>query len=175
MPGARDPTMLRRLFGPLRWALGAGRVLMVLVTLPVDATAVTIMECRDADGSLSYRDACPPDSTRIGIKRLGGSSAPQRSSLEEIAKAHPVVLYVVTDCESCDLVRLMLDKRGIPYAERDVERDVSLQHQLRELSGAARVPTVLIGGEALPGFDRILLQQRLSEAGYPMESVPAGR
>jgi len=166
--------MLRQLCGPVRRVLATGPILMALVTLPVNATAVTIMECRDADGTLSYRDACPPDSTRVGTRRLGGSSAPQRSSLAEIAKAHPVVVYVVTECDTCDLVRLMLDKRGIPFTERDVERDVSLQQELRKLSGAARVPTVLIGGEAIPGLDRILLQQRLSEAGYPMESAPAG-
>jgi len=167
--------MLRRLSGPVRHVLWGGALLVSLATSTTDAAAVTIMECRDADGTLSYRDTCPPDSTRVGTRRLGGTSAPQAPSLKEIAKTHPVVLYVVPECETCDLVRLMLEKRGIPFSERDVERDVSLQYDLRKPSGAARVPTVLIGGAALPGFDHIPLQQRLAEAGYPVESVPVGR
>jgi len=104
-----------------------------------------------------------------------GSATARRPSKEEVAKAHPVTLFVVPECDTCDLVRLLLQKRGIPFAERDVERDPSLQRELRELSGATKVPTVLIGREAMPGFDRGLLQQRLTEVGYPLETVPADR
>ncbi|MEN9728085.1 MAG: hypothetical protein RL434_2451 [Pseudomonadota bacterium] len=159
----------------LRRVACLGSLTLALGMLPLGAMAVTIMECRDADGTLSYRDACPPGSERIGSRRLGSATSRQQPSPEEVAKAHPVTLYVVTECDTCDLVRLLLQKRGIPFAERDVERDPSLQRELLELSGATKVPTVLIGQEAMPGFDRVLLQQRLSEVGYPLENLPADR
>ncbi len=152
-----------------------GPLILALGTVSPGAVAVTIMECREAGGALSYRDACPPGSERVGSRRVGSATSRQQPSPGEVAKAHPVTLYVIPECDTCDLVRLLLQKRGIPFAERDVERDPSLQRELRELSGATKVPTVLIGQEAMPGFDRVLLQQRLSEAGYPLEDLPADR
>lgn len=143
---------------------------MLLLLLPLGVHAVTIVECRDADGTLSYRDTCPPDSQRLATRYLGGAPTRQRPSLDEIARNHPVTLYMVPDCDSCDLVRMLLEQRGIPFKERNVDNDPVLQRELRAVSGTSRVPTVLIGEQAMPGFDRVRLQERLVEVGYPMEA-----
>lgn len=144
-------------------------ILLFTVAVCVPAAAeVVIAECEDEDGSVSYRDRCPPGSQQVGSRALGGRRAPdQLPSAEELAALYPVTLYRVPACDTCDLLRLILQDRGIPFAEIDVEQVPEAQSELKTLSGTARVPTVTVGKEVIAGFDRVLLQQTLDAVGYP--------
>jgi glutaredoxin len=143
--------------------------LVVLVSLTVSpgASARTVVECREPDGTITFRDRCTPGQTKTGEKRLQGSPARGASSAAEIAKKSPVVLYVVPACDTCDLLRLQLQARGIPFAETDVSTDRANQDALQAASGALTVPTVTIGTEVLKGYDRADLDARLTAVGYP--------
>ena len=138
------------------------------------AAEVIVAECQDDDGTVSYRDRCPPGSRQMGALALGTRRAPDKASTpEEVARRFPVTLFRVAECDTCDLVRLVLRDRGIPFSEVDVEKNPDAQSQLKAVSGASRVPTVTVGGEVITGFDRVLLQQKLDGAGYPRTPVPA--
>ena len=132
-------------------------VLLVGGCIAVPATAeVVVAKCQDEDGTVSFRDRCPPGSRQM----------------EELAAHFPVTLFRVADCDTCDLVSLVLREQGVPYAEVDVENNPDAQSQLKRVSGASRVPTVTIGKEVVAGFDRLLLQQKLDGAGYPRSGAP---
>ncbi len=156
---------------PLAYTLA----LLISVLLTFTVSARTVVECRDPDGTLSYRDHCPPNEAKTGEKRL--RNAPQAAELPtaEIAKKNPVTLYTVPNCDACDLVRLQLQTRAIPFTEKDVSTAADTQQELQAASGAVTVPTVLIGAQAQAGYDRAALNQRLTEVGYkPAPAVPTG-
>lgn len=141
--------------------------LLLAATLPPDALAArTVVECRGPDGAISYRDRCPPSESKVSEKRLSHVSRPQPSAAE-VASRNPVVLYSVPSCDTCDLVRLQLQTRGVPFKEKDASTDPVIQEELKSASGAVTVPTVMIGTKALAGYDRAALAERLDAAGYP--------
>lgn len=149
-------------------------VLLVGGCIAVPATAeVVVAKCQDEDGTVSFRDRCPPGSRQMEELALGARRTPERApTMEELAAHFPVTLFRVADCDTCDLVSLVLREQGVPYAEVDVENNPDAQSQLKRVSGASRVPTVTIGKEVVAGFDRLLLQQKLDGAGYPRSGAP---
>jgi glutaredoxin len=82
-----------------------------------------------------------------------------------VQTTQPVALYAVPDCDVCDVVRVYLSKRGIPFEERNLA-EASVQDQLTALGGRLEVPTVTIGGLVITGYDRSALANALDAAGY---------
>jgi glutaredoxin 3 len=87
------------------------------------------------------------------------------------ARAGPVVvtLYGTSWCSACKSARSYLQSRGIPFADKDVERDAAAARELREKAGrlgvqADRVPILDIRGRLLVGFDKDRLEALLGEA-----------
>jgi glutaredoxin len=160
-----------QLKGLLPYAVAAG---LALAAAPV--SAVTVVSCKDKDGSTFFADRCPPGTTRLGEKEV--RSGPRRDTgaeLAEVAKAHPVVLYSVADCDACDLVRQLLKGRHVPYAEKDVGSDqIENQQALKAIgNGSIIVPTVAIGAQTFTGYSRVALDLGLDEAGYPPRATAA--
>ncbi len=149
-------------------------VLLFSVALTATVIARTVVECRNPDGTLSFRDHCPPNEAKTGEKRLRKAPRTTELSAAEIAKKNPVTLYAVPNCDACDLVRLHLQARAIPFTEKDVSSDADSQKELQTASGALTVPTVLIGTQAQAGYDRSALSQRLTEVGFKPAPVTAG-
>ena len=140
--------------------------------LPVQA--VTVVSCKDKDGTPYFADRCPPGTAKTGEKELKGS--PRRDAdaeLAEVSKAHPVVLFTVQNCDACDLVRQQLKTRGIPYTEKDVGPDnIDNQQALKAVSGGgSTVPTATIGERSFTGYSRAALELGLDEAGYPARTA----
>jgi glutaredoxin len=131
--------------------------------------AVTVVKCRDRDGTEFFADHCPGGATKIEEKRVrAGLRRSDAEQLADVAKKNPVVLFTVPDCDACDLVRQQLGKRGVPYTEKDVGASVENQTALRELTGGGTtVPTVAIGLRTFTGYSRAALDLGLDEAGYP--------
>ena len=150
------------------------RMLVVIasVLLFANAPAVTVVECIDASGNSSFRDKCPPGSELKGEKviRAGG---PRESSLSDIAAANPIVFYTVPDCDACDLIRNSLTTRNIPFREKDVQDNATMQEELHSVSGSLTVPAVKIGEKVLTGYSRDAIDDALANAGYPVEGAAA--
>ncbi|MEQ8663547.1 MAG: glutaredoxin family protein [Gammaproteobacteria bacterium] len=145
-------------------------VLILLMALFAGAHARSVVECVDGDGNVSFRDSCPPGMTKKGEKRLrgvGGSDA-DGPDLADIAAAHPVTVYVVPQCDACDLVRNALSSRDIPHTVKDVQDDAAAQEELKGRSGGLTVPTTLVGERVLTGYSRDAIDGALRQAGYPV-------
>ena len=141
-------------------------VLMLAVT-PCTISAVTVVQCRDRDGNISFRDRCPPDIAKTGERAVSNPAAHNNQSLNpEAQRKNPITLYSASECDYCDLVRLRLRDQSIPFKEVDVTSDVTRQKELKEVSGALTVPTIVIGKNILSGYKQAALDSGLEQAGY---------
>ena len=131
--------------------------------------AVKIVECEDENGNRSFQKTCPPGFTEVGSKKFStgsGSAGDGAQSSSDIQ----VTMYMIPDCESCDVVREFLQTRNISVTEKDVSEDIELQKELSDLAGSLQVPTTVIGEEKLTGFSRSNFISALKKAGYQEES-----
>lgn len=146
-------------------------VLVLAIFIGPSATAVTVVECRDTAGNVSFRDTCPPEMAKTGEKRVAGEKK-GGPSIAEIAAKNPVTLYSVPNCDACDLVRQRLESRGVPFSEKGVDNAADVQQELKAKTGSVTVPTVTIGAANVAGYDRTALDTTLEQAGFPPANPP---
>lgn len=147
-------------------------VVLTLVTLAATPAAWSgkLYKWVDGNGNVTYQDQPPPE----GAEVLGeySDSAPIKTSLATAVANAPITLYAVPKCDACDLVRLFLQKKGIPFSEVDVAQDRDAQQALIDKSGQLGVPTLLIGYVALSGYNVSSIEAELRKSGYiPRESA----
>jgi len=147
-------------------------LLLSLTALPALA-AVTVVECVDADGNSSFRDKCPPGTTKTGDKKLIGVSPNKVKTAAEVAADNPIFLYTVPNCDACDLVRNALTNRGVPVNEKNVEDNSANQDEMKAKTGNMTVPALLIGSTVLTGYNRSAIDSALNQAGFPPPAAPA--
>ena len=75
-----------------------------------------------------------------------------------------LVLFTQPGCFSCELMRIYLEARELPFEERDISKDPEARRAMTETHGSNETPTMLIDGEVLIGFDPSLLDQILDAA-----------
>jgi glutaredoxin len=156
--------------------MNANRMLLaaVLTLLPLAGQAETYRWV-DSEGKVHYSDTPPPAAAKkIQKKALPGSPAGTQQlpyELQQAARNFPVTLYV-TDCgESCSRARQLLAKRGIPYTELDPSDAATYEALKKAAGGTAVVPLIVIGRQALKGFDEQGWNSALDVAGYPKSAV----
>lgn len=128
----------------------------------------------DEDGNVTYQDQPPPDES--GQVQTFGEPAGESEDAAAAGTTLPdvdITLYSIEVCNACDLVRELLDERGLPFTEKDAEHSVAVQDELREVSGVLSVPVLAIGDEVLSGFNRELILRVLRDAGFP--TTPAAQ
>ena len=59
-----------------------------------------------------------------------------------------------------------LQVRGIAVTEKNVDKNLDLQNELKKVAGDLRVPALVVKDKAVVGYDRSALLKALSEAGY---------
>lgn len=84
------------------------------------------------------------------------------------APAEDVVVYKTDWCGVCKQLTAYLDKRGIAYVARDIEKDVGAAAELKakaDKSGlpTGSVPVVDVKGTLMVGFDRDRLERMLAK------------
>lgn len=130
----------------------------------------------DRDGNVSYHDQLPPEGSPYHVEEksiyTGEKPKKKTDSNAKVAEKFPVVLYIATKCDSCDLARAYLDKRKVPYTEKQVEGDLKVQEELKKKIGSLSVPTILIGEKVMKGYLESLLEGELDAAGYAKLEVP---
>jgi glutaredoxin len=156
------------------------RFLIVAGLVLISATSLaqsTLYKVVDPYGNVTYQDRPPEGDARYEERaipedsRLPDPQAPV-SDQERIAAAtqsHPLVLFTVPRCDSCDFVRWFLDEHTLPYEEVNVESDIESQQRLKEATGEYRVPVLMVGDQPLFGYDRENLLAELQGAGYLAE------
>ena len=63
-----------------------------------------------------------------------------------------VTVYSTSSCYFCVLAKRLLEGRGIPFDEIDVEGDQAKRAWLVEVTGRRTVPQIFIGEEPIGGF-----------------------
>ena len=129
----------------------------------------------DKDGRIQFTDAPPPpwakDVRRTNVTTAKPAAAPMPFELARLQKDFPVTLYTAPNCkEGCELVRAALNKRGVPFKEVLVW-DHETNEELMKVSGAAEVPTLMVGRSAQRGFEQGAFDALLDSAGYPKAGV----
>ena len=146
-------------------------LIMVLAVAGLSAAqAGTLYKWVDSQGRVSYHDQPPPEGSgyRVEEKNLGSDKKPAvDDALEKIVEKYPVILYSVPVCGSCDLARVYLQKRKVPFTEQNLENNGELQQKLKNKIGSLSAPIIMIGEKVMKGYVESILEGELDSAGYP--------
>ncbi len=126
----------------------------------------------DSNGHVFYNDQPPPEDLKYKVEEriLKGEKTPPKKIADEpdVPRA-PVVVYMIPKCLSCDMARTYLQRRKVPFTEKNVEGNRVLIEELKKKAGSLSVPTILVGEKVMQGFLESLLAGELDAAGYPPE------
>jgi hypothetical protein len=144
---------------------------LCLVWWAISAQAADLYRYVDEQGRITYSDMPPPRSAKKIEKRGGADKAADAAlpyATREAAKKFPILMYA-NDCgEPCSLARQLLEKRGVPYLQKDPSTSKDAANALTKLVGALEVPTLVVGKlKHLKGFAADAWNGALDEAGYP--------
>jgi glutaredoxin 3 len=65
----------------------------------------------------------------------------------------PIRVYTTAFCPYCVRAKALLNQRGYPYQEINVEGDTAQRAWLVQATGRRTVPQIFIGDEPIGGFD----------------------
>jgi glutaredoxin len=108
--------------------------------------------CQQSIGDGSY------DMTKRSPKRVG--VGPQRKP-----PGTPVIMYGASWCDACKVAAQYMSQRGIPFVERDVEKEPGAADDARAALAAASLerdgalPVLDVRGTVIMGFFSCALQQ----------------
>jgi glutaredoxin len=145
--------------------------LLALILLTSAANA-QLYRWTDEKGGVHVTDTPPPANARSVVQKKssaeGGNTAEQRPyELTLAMKDFPVVLYTAPNCKQpCARARDALNKRSVPFKEVQVWNDATTE-ELKGLSGANEVPTLLVGRSVNRGFEQGAYDALLDSARYP--------
>ena len=71
-----------------------------------------------------------------------------------------VLVYTTEHCPFCIRAKALLDARGVPYREVNLERDPEGRAELVHRTGMMTFPQVIIDGELIGGFQETLAADR---------------
>ena len=151
----------------------------VLACAACAAAAQQLYRWTDANGRTHVTDTPPPPGAknvrRINSAAGGAADKPAPVGLERPMKDFPVTLYSSINCaDPCASARELLNKRGVPFTEVQVNDEERLA-ELKKLSPAAEVPVLKVGTSVFAGFQRSAYDSLLDSGGYPREGVLPAR
>lgn len=126
----------------------------------------------DQSGKVHYGDEPPvSEGAQVEQKKFGVAPAADDADLPyatRLARQNfPVTLYVASNCkEPCTQGRDLLNKRGVPFAEKSLVTDKEMD-SFRKQSGSDVSPTLRVGKNYLQGFQAEQWNSELDVAGYP--------
>jgi hypothetical protein len=127
----------------------------------------------DQDGRVHYTDQPPPPQARSAERKQLGDrpgDGPASYALQRAMQNYPVTLYVVKECgEGCKSALGYLNRRGVPFTQKDAQQDADA---LRALTGGElEVPVATVGSSVLRGWEEGSWKAALDAAGYPSTAV----
>ena len=72
----------------------------------------------------------------------------------------PVTIYTTTYCPYCDLAKGLLEKKGAPFTEVNLDEKPELRNEVIQRSGRRTVPQIWIGDVHVGGYDDLALLER---------------
>ena len=74
-----------------------------------------------------------------------------------------VVIYTTPTCGFCQQVKAYLNRRGVPFTERDLSRDPQAAADMVRISGQQGVPVTVIDGQVVLGANMPMIDQLLAQ------------
>ena len=155
--------------------------LLVLVAAAATSGPAQAQQYRwvDKNGKVQFTDTPPPPGAKdvrkndIAVQKPAAPQVP--FEVARLQKDFPVTLYTSPNCkEGCDLSRLALNRRGVPFKEVQVW-DADSNEALKRATGGGEVPALVVGRSVQRGFEQGAFDALLDSAGYPKSGVlPAG-
>ncbi len=147
----------------------------IILGCSITVNAAELYKWIDADGNVTYQDTAPPTDVSYEEQTYADPDVVLEDDLKDsivsAAEESPISLYSVPNCDACDLVRFYLDKNTIPFAEKDIENNLTMQQELRLKTGELRVPTLIIGDDMIDGYSKLAIRKSLIANGYPLERI----
>ncbi|MFV8756044.1 glutaredoxin domain-containing protein [Nannocystaceae bacterium ST9] len=104
----------------------------------------------------------------LGSGRSSKFTLPEGLELPDVAadREGPIIVYKTSWCGVCKKLEAYLDRKGVQYVAKDIEKDREAAAELAAKAKQAGVPTgsvpmIDVGGELLRGFDRERLEALL--------------
>jgi len=146
---------------------------MLLLAATETLFAAQIYRWVDEKGRTQFSDAPPPPNAKSVEQRNIRSSTIQSSSLpyslQLAAKNFPVTLWVNNCGDVCDKARAHLNRRGVPYTEKDPQADLDA---FKKVSGGdLGLPLLFVGSNKLRGYLDSDWDSALDIAGYPKTAL----
>lgn len=153
-------------------------LLLVLAAVVQQANAGEVYRWVDNAGVVHYSDHAPTTHVRkLEQRKLETNVIDGQGSyvLKDAATKNPVLLFAGDCGPLCVNAKALLEKRGIPYAFKDPQKNKADADALVTLTGAMDLPVLKIGSTPIKGFEPNRWNQMLDEAGYPKTKMPGGR
>ena len=159
---------------------------MILALLGVAALAhgAEVYRWVDEKGVVNYTPFPPPASIKKVEQKKFNSNVVQTSEtpydVQQATKNFPLTLYATPDCgDPCKSARAHLDKRGVPYAEKNPSNPASPEEfeSFKKMTGGGlEVPLLVVGQlKMLKGYRTTDWDTALDQAGYPSAAVPGAK
>ena len=65
-----------------------------------------------------------------------------------------VIIYSTPTCTYCNAAKDFFKEKGVAYVEYNVASDLERRKEMIDKTGQMGVPVIMIGGEAIVGFDQ---------------------
>ena len=107
------------------------------------------------------------DFPSISTSRPTAVAQPAELSEEEIEaakRAVPITMYARSNCSLCDSARAFLKSRRYALKELDVEASATDKIELQSLNPAGTMPTFVVDGKTVIGYDRTVLNEAIEKA-----------
>jgi glutaredoxin len=107
------------------------------------------------------------DFPSISTSEPTATVAPEEMSdeeLERLKRGVKVTMYARSNCSLCDQARTFLRSRRYPLTELDVEASPTDKVVLESLNPAGTMPTFVVDGKTIIGYDRSVLDEAIQKA-----------
>jgi len=74
-----------------------------------------------------------------------------------------ITVYSTDSCSFCVRAKALLDARGLPYEEINLERDPDGRAELGRRTGMMSFPQILVGDQLVGGFTELVAADRSGE------------
>lgn len=141
-----------------------------LLCCALAAQAQGVQRIVGPDGKVTYTDrAAPASATTTAPGNPSSDAGALPYALRQAAQRYPVTLYTGDKCNPCNSARELLQKRGVPFAEKTVTTPDDAQ-AFAKLGVDNSLPLISVGTQRITGFQATELNRYLDAAGYPAES-----
>ena len=145
------------------------RTLLIVVLLAAAAASAQVYKWTDSTGKTHYGDRPPDDAKKQELKihipsydgpvKVRDWAAVLRAKGPAPA-AGVVTMYSTAWCGHCKRAKRYFAKKNIPYRELDVEKSPEAHREYKALGGDG-VPLIIVGRQAMSGFDEEAFESML--------------